>query len=208
MSYILDALKKAQAEQNPQHPLRVQAGQQRRHIPPWVFAAAAVLVIGNAYLVYILVTGDDSPAPAATRVVQPTPAVTSPAAPTPPAAAQPATVAPSPAAPVATAPVTQQPVETPAAAPLQQSRSVAQVSFGSLSERERTLYLEMNFTSHIYTDNPEDCAVVIDGRRLSPGDSYKGVVVVEVTEMGAVFEESRNGKRRRVEVPVVERFLL
>ena len=76
----------------------------------------------------------------------------------------------------------------------------------ALPERDQVLYNEFNYTSHIFTDDARERAVVINGQRLQVEDSFKGLKIVEITETGLVFEENRQGKVREVEVSIFEQW--
>ncbi len=198
MSYILDALKKNQAEQDKSQALRVNATSRRRRIPHWMIALVVLLVVGNIYLVSNSYFGQPevSPEPVSESVAEPARVSELPSVPPAPPSSSPS---PEPTL------ETVQPAATPE--PIVEAPPI-EIPADELNDTERLLYDELDFTSHIYTDNPDDCAVVIDGQRLSPGDGFKGLVVIEITETGVVFEENRNGRRRHVEVNVIERFLL
>lgn len=97
-------------------------------------------------------------------------------------------------------PSTRQPARA-AAAP-----RVPRVLLSDLSPTEQTLYNGFNYSTHIYTDDPSLCAIVVDGERLEVGDAFKGLKVVAITEIGVVFEENRRGRRREVEVSVLDQW--
>ena len=80
------------------------------------------------------------------------------------------------------------------------------VTLSELPASEQILYNGFNYSTHIYTDDPELCAVVIDGERLTAGDSFKGLKVLAITETGVIFEETRRGQRRRVAVSVLDQW--
>ena len=110
-----------------------------------------------------------------------------------PRAAQPIVVTPKPAAEV-----------TVAARPQPPAPSV--VALRELPEGERLLYDGFTYSTHIYTDDPQLCAIVVDGIRLTAGDAFKGLIVDRITEQGVIFEEIRRGQRRLVEVSVMEQW--
>lgn len=83
-----------------------------------------------------------------------------------------------------------------------QTRPVAQppvkVALSELDAAAQTRYLALSFTSHIFTDDPNLCAVVIDGQRLRNGDTIHGLKLQEITPDGVVFLEQPQGKRARL----------
>ena len=86
------------------------------------------------------------------------------------------------------------------AAPPRNTMPARSVSLDELNASERLLYEGFAYTSHIYTDDPTLCAVVIDGQRLQAGDSFKGLIVKEITPSGVIFTERRGNETRHVEV--------
>ena len=68
-----------------------------------------------------------------------------------------------------------------------------------LPSADQGRFLALNITSHIYTDDPSLCAVVIDGQRLGNGDRFAGLKVFKITPTGVIFEE-QGDRPRRVEV--------
>jgi hypothetical protein len=86
-----------------------------------------------------------------------------------------------------------------------QSPAPATVALEDLPQREQTIYNDLQFSTHLFTDVQSECVVRVNGTSLRVGDSFKGLTLTRVTEMGAVFAERRDGKLRHVEVPVVER---
>ncbi len=223
MSYILDALKKNQAEQaetgvNLQPP--------RRGASRWLATGlVVVLVLNLALLAWIVldksvITGPESPTSvtAAPQTVQPTAADTAetsanqPASEAEPIAQRPAVIIESVAEPVVeaepAAAVTVEVVPTSPAtpAPAARQRTVQPTALADLPAQEQILYNGFNYSTHIYTDDPELCAVVIDGERLTAGDSFKGLKLIAITETGVIFEENRRGQRRQVAVSVLEQW--
>jgi polyhydroxyalkanoate synthesis regulator protein len=69
-----------------------------------------------------------------------------------------------------------------------------------LPRAEQSLYNGFTYSTHIYTDDPDLCAIVVDGQRLQVGDAFKGLKVTAITEQGVIFEENRRGVVREVEV--------
>lgn len=214
MSYILDALKKNQAEQQGQGiSVGAQSPATQNGWPRWLGIALGFILVANmALLAWVFVLPElrqDAPAevaPAAAKraptpqpLAQPTVEVPPQSEPAParkpvqPRAAQPIVVTPKPAAEV-----------TVAAKPQPPAPSV--VALRELPEGERLLYDGFTYSTHIYTDDPQLCAIVVDGIRLTAGDAFKGLIVDRITEQGVIFEEIRRGQRRLVEVSVMEQW--
>lgn len=226
MSYILDALKKNQAEQQDQGiSVGVQSPSAQSGWPRWLGIALGFILIANmALLAWVFVlpgvrqsTPAEGPPPAAkpAPIQQPLAQRTAEVPPQSEPAAQPIEVAPVPAAearssgaPVTAAPTPQPSAPQPSApqpsAPQPSAPSV--VALRDLPEAERLLYDGFTYSTHIYTDDPQLCAIVVDGIRLTAGDAFKGLIVDSVTEQGVIFEEIRRGQRRLVEVSVMEQW--
>ncbi len=230
MSYILDALKKSQAEQNPDSlglnltppPTPVQ----RSLWPVIVTVALCANLLFFGW--YFLSASDDN---AQTVQANPSPTQSQGGAQTMaidqvapvqnrPQDSQPRTRNPvQPAATGRAAPITRNPTQRRPASPTTQpvtapvpvrspqptrSIPVQRIPLAELSQAEQTLYAGFSYTSHIFTEDADLRAVVIDGQRLQAGDAFKGLKIVEITETGVVFSESRRGKTRHVMVSSFE----
>ena len=229
MSYILDALKKAQLEQQQDVDgppvVSATAGRPQRSIVLWVVAVA--LVANAALLGWFLLpatsavpldeAADDWSARQGVEVAnQTTPMATQPQASATPTATQPTvqTSTTEPTVNPSAAPKTESPTDIsrtepvrsvtprPAARVPAPSPRLQRVHARELSARERTLFETFNYTSHIYTEAVDMRAVVVDGQKLATGDEFKGMRVFEITETGVVFEDRRRG--RLVEVTPFE----
>jgi len=83
--------------------------------------------------------------------------------------------------------------------------TVKKLQLSELPISEQDKFNSFNYSSHIYTDDPELCAVVINGQRLSAGDRFEGMEVVAITEEGVVFGSSsvsNQGQREQLHVAV------
>ena len=182
-------------------------------MPSWIAAGLIVVILINLGLVgwIYLSQGEEEPQIAATpadKITQDVPTTDKPAPTEPPttetpaepqAAAQPAPAATRPAASTAS-PAR----ETAEPAP---ARVVATpLPLSELPASERILYDGFSYSTHIYTDDPSLCAIVVNGQRLTAGDSFQGLKVIAITEVGVVFEENRRGQRRQIEVSVLEQW--
>lgn len=179
--------------------LRTQ-GQQKRSITPWLVAGLGIVMLCNAALVAWIWTSDDE--------------VESASEPTRPAVRRPVLPAPAPALAQQQAPAQNQATKgnqerkpQPKSVPEEITPPPMElVQLAELPAAEQTLYNGFNYSSHIYTDEPNLCVIVVDGQRLKAGDSFKGLAVIAITESGVIFEENRRGQRRRIEVSVLEQW--
>lgn len=220
MSYILDALKKAEAERDPDTRARLafEAREQRRN-RLIVYAVLAALIANAAILLWLFLPDTASfppwqnPAPEGAAPVH---AAQPPAA--APASAPATTTAPAAASAPATAlaPATASPPATRSAATPQAAASVpaddivigtraapsasTPLTLTNLPETMRQRFPTLNFSTHIYADEPDLRAVVVNGRRLSEGDVLGELTLAEITEDGAVFVF----EGRKVEVSVLD----
>ncbi|NOX50456.1 MAG: GspB domain-containing protein [Gammaproteobacteria bacterium] len=196
MSYILDALKKNQAEQLGEGvTLRTTTRQESRTTPQWlVWFLVAVLVVNAGLLVWSQLASPTSP-----QQISPQPA--------------PIQQVPIQQAPIQPAPRQQIPTQQPLnqnTEPAHVVKTVLQpklLALADLPSNQQSIYLGLNFTSHLYTDIPSECVIRVDGISLRAGDPFKGLKVVKITESGVIFEEQRNGIPRHIEVPVLEQLL-
>ena len=234
MSYILDALQKSQSEQAADGvALRVQQAQTRRNTNSWLIAVLAVVLLLNAGLLAWVFLLKEDPVTATATPANTTPKTTAAQVPTTVGAAPTqATVVEStpptgaPAASAVQAPIRVdtpailnnsaaaansspraedvQTVSPPPTAP--PSRQVPRLALKDLPTAEQSLYNGFTYSTHIYTDDPSLCAIVVDGQRLQAGDAFKGLTVTAITEQGVVFEENRRGIIREIEVNLLEQW--
>jgi general secretion pathway protein B len=258
MSYILDALKKAEAERNPdaRASLAIEASERRKQ-RLLVYLVVCALTANAVLVLWIFLPDEDvvptieqkstpaediqvplpstgttppvveAPAPATAPVAAAAPALsnrptatTEPIsgrapipAPTPPptelragvtiepppstsSAKVSKTLRTEPPGEVTPIPATPDRVPVAAAAP----ETPATTTLARLPDNVRRDFPELTFSTHIYADDPELRAVVVNGVRLTEGDRLENLVVHEITEDGAVF--SFDGYL--VEVPVLE----
>ena len=194
MSYILDALKKSEAERNRGIAPSLLAS---RHVHLgsrfgiWVLLAALVVnvLLGGAWLFW----RSDVAAPEAEIAAAPpiTPRPESVVSDQPPAAAPKTTSVPE---PIAQTPFPSSPISTNSnfdAEPL-----VATAALPTTKEMELA---NLTFSTHVYADDPTLRAVTLNGRRLVEGDTIgAGVQLKQITESGVVLEV--NGRDVPLEV--------
>lgn len=218
MSYILDALKKAEADRDPDTRARLafEVREQRRN-RFITYAVLAALIANAAVLLWVFLPDDLSLGPV-TEAPMPAPAMepVRPAAeavlPVPAAVATERVAAPPPAAagrlpepgPASGAP--RPSAAAPAAAddvligPQTAVASTTPAALSSLPDAARRRFPALSFSTHIYADDAELRAVVVNGRRLVEGDRLGELQLERITEEGAVFLF----EGRRVEVGVLD----
>lgn len=208
MSLVLEALKKQEAGHDPDAAVSLaRASLERRRLRLWVGLFAAAMLANAALLLWMfgmppwVTSGASIPAPASTdtaapnadtghtgngasadyapastampeREVQVPPAVSS----VRPANGNRSSPTPSPgAAPAAAEP----PAEVPA--------GPQRIRLSDLPAAARARFPGIAFSTHIYSDDPAQRAVVANGQRLREGDRIRGLEVVEITETGVVL---------------------
>ncbi len=185
MSYILDALKKSEAERSrgvvptlltpPQTPFR-------SGVVGWVLVA--VLVVNAGLLAgwfYWPKTASNAPAPIA-EAAAPVPAP-------PTARASDSTMAVPDA--------TMQPVESPLSVAPPPAPTIANEP--SATGQSDASSADVSFSTHVYATDPSMRAVTMNGKRFVEGDTIKpGVRIREITETGVVLDV--NGRPIPVDV--------
>lgn len=217
MSYILDALKKSEAERDPVTAANLALTEQRRRSRSQLLIAAITvgLLANAAVLAWIFGRG-------ASDAVTPTPhaaiSATQPQATSPVRTSLTSSTASAPMAPTGTpsadaaAPptATRQPTIR-GVAPAQPDQVVATVTAPSRATARKRLRLAelptttrnrfpgLAFSTHVYADDPTLRAIVANGERLGEGDEIGGARVEQITEDGVLmaFEEYL------VEIPVI-----
>jgi hypothetical protein len=203
MSYILDALKKSRAEEATDGvTLAMQPSAKTKSRPKGLLGLVIVLVLTNiGLLLWVTLPKPDASSKTAVTPVQTT-LVDSGLADSRPAESGPAVPArlesPSDVVPVETQAAPPRPIqqiaqETP------RKVSVRNVNLSDLPAGEQARFNKFNYSSHIFTDDPSLCAIVIDGQRLSAGDNFEGLEVVAITEEGVVFGTERTSTNGRTE---------
>ena len=61
------------------------------------------------------------------------------------------------------------------------------ITLDELPLAARNRFPDLDFSSHIYAEDPTMRAIVVNGTQLSAGSSYGSVVLKEITEEGVVF---------------------
>lgn len=218
MSYILDALKKAEADRDPDARASLAMAQHERRRNRWLAYAVVIALIANAAILFWLflpeqhsettsvlsqspvhqedrrstAAGSDPPerritAPARQQSVR------EPAA---------SIVASEPAAsrtPNAMAPesATGETIIGPGTAPVPVAEPLP---VSSLPSDQRARFPTLDFSTHIYADDAQLRAIVVNGTRLEEGDRLGSLQLQKITEDGAVFRF----EDRLVSVPVLD----
>lgn len=212
MSYILDALKKAEADRDPDTRARLAFEvRERRRNRLITYAVVAALIANAIALLWVFLPDDvlvrapaEPVAPAqlderASSVTDAMPPQHSadPAAAEPPAAAAATASASSPPPAATPAPVQPAPrvrTPTPKAAPDEvvigpgtYANSTGPVALTSLPDSVRRRFPALSFSTHIFADEADLRAVVVNGQRLVEGDRLGELRLERITEDGAVF---------------------
>lgn len=202
MSFILDALKKAESERNRQSGpvlMDVRIAVPRRRLPGWAWVLGGVLLANLLVLAWLLLR---TPAPKTAATPLPAPAIALAPATAPPAAAQaappaPAYVVPAPALaaqpqgalppaqlPPSAALPNNMPVTTPETAqdveglPTYQDLIAAGITLPPLA-----------LNLHVYDANPGNRYVLLNAMRLREGDfTPDGIKLERITPRGAVLD--------------------
>lgn len=197
MSYILDALKKNQAEQAGEGMSVNMSSQRKAKTPVWVYILVAALLLNGALLAYFILEPSPEEQVQNQTTSEPQP-VAKPVTPEPEPKPQPELVEETITEPVATTRPRPSPVQ-PTPRP-----QITEVTYDALTPAEQVAYDSFSYTSHIFTDAKDLRAIVIDGQRVQIGDSFKGLKIYDITETGVIFEENRRGTIRRVQVSPFE----
>jgi general secretion pathway protein B len=210
MSFILDALRKSEAERQRQDGptlLEMRPSRPQRRLPLWVIGLGILLLLNMAVLVWFLLRAPAETA-RAPAVVQTAPATPAPRASTPPAASAPTipntappaplltpgSSAPASSAPPATASTSAAPASPRAAAPappkparpqLEPSDSAADLpDYARVSAGMPPLRLDL----HSYSDQPQQRYALINMHKVQEGDTLpEGARVLQILPDGVVM---------------------
>ena len=186
MSYILDALKKADAEQDPVAAASLAVSQQRNHSRQRLTGIlVGVALLANVAVLLWLFGPTQTASPEGSAVVL-----------VPQSAPRAATAAPDPQPPSrpASIPVAAPPVQSQAQPPAQISARLA-----DLPASVRARFPGLVFSTHIYAEDPSLRAVVANGKRMVEGDEIDGAGVTQITESGVVLAF----ENYLIEIPIV-----
>jgi len=190
MSYILEALKKSEQARGhgsapgiqTVHSAGLNYQPPGRSIWPWILIVAILLNLA-VLLYFVFAKNQPSPLPASLADQQPVATVASvPSVPVP-AQAAPATVPTAP--PVQEAPrVIKHTYNRPSKAEIEDA-----VDISELPEDVRHQIPEMSFTAHVFSSNPQQRSVVINGRFMEEGESLSDdFILKEITSNGVIMD--------------------
>jgi general secretion pathway protein B len=208
MSFILDALKKSEAERSREAGpalISMRIVPPRRRMPLWVIVLTVILFANLAVLAFMLLRTPAGPA---------APAASASPAPAPPAAAAPAAAPANVLPPPVLLPEAAPPRESPpmALAPPANARPVPTQAPPTPAARSDEAQLpeatdlrlagitlpELRLSLHVYDSNPGRRYVLLNSRQLREGEGTgDGLVLERVTPTGVVL--SFNGQRFRLE---------
>jgi general secretion pathway protein B len=209
MSFILDALKKSEAERNRKTGpvlMDMRIAHPRRRLPTWVWVIAIVLLANLALLAYVLLRGSPEPHMAqsadASPAATPPPLIVGP----PPAGNGTSTALPEPAlpAPAAGGVVMQSnevvsPGAAAAAGGSSQAEAAADPADDSLPTDEDlrsggVTIPDLRLSLHVFDSSPANRFVLLNSSRLQEGqETADGVRVERITPTGVVL--SHRGRR-------------
>jgi general secretion pathway protein B len=197
MSFILDALKKSEAQrQRADAPAlyEMKMAPPRQGVPTWLLVLAALLIINIGVLCVVLLRGNHSAAPQADANAGATAAPTLPApaaAVTPVPAANPPVVS---AAPNSAASAGDRADDTPAVEPAPAPPVANGANSGDVPTYDQAASVpganlpELKLDLHAYSSNPADRFVFLNMVKLKEGESSPaGVRVESITPDGAVL---------------------
>lgn len=216
MSYILEALKKSENDRGETgtptfqtvHHSSLQYQSQRQSM--WPYILTAIVVINMAVLAYLVYDSGKQPvvvaqaAPAIPATVAATPVYSNTAQPqlvapqqaqpaTQPAAQAPALAASRPTTPATVItepqPAWQAPVQATAAPAPQDNTETVALSVNELPFDMQASIPDMAFSAHVYSSNPRQRSVVINGNFMEEGDLLTSQLrLMEITTDGVVFD--------------------
>ncbi len=192
MSYILDALKKSEAERSarddPEYAHRVPFAptpRKRREIWPYLLMLA---LVANAFVIVVVVWPQSGPENAAVASGEPSlvqreqsQASATTSAP-PESAAEEGVESPEAPEPVA---AQERPSEVSSSPPMEAIGEIPDINAMPRSVQRRVP--QMSFNGHVYSSNPSSRRVMINNRMLQEGDRVDGLVIQEITAPGVVF---------------------
>ncbi len=209
MSYILDALKKSEAESDPATAASLALTQQRESARNRNVALLIVIALLANVAVLLWIFRPEpgawqAPASTSAAVGQPEPA--SEQAPIPSAASripnspEPVISTPEPIAARAEVPAVAETQLGSARETRRQPPAKIRARLADLPESSKSRFPGLAFSTHVFAEDATLRAVVANGTRLQEGDRLNDVTVEEITEDGVVvaFENYL------VEIPVIE----
>jgi general secretion pathway protein B len=189
MSFILDALKKSEAQrQRADAPAlyEMKMAPPRQGVPAWLLVLGGLLIINIGVLAVVLLRGNHSAAPQADS----TTSATAASAPAAAAAMSPAPATANPPAPIAPAAADDAPAVEPAPAPAAANgaNSGDVPTYDQAASAPGANLPELKLDLHAYATNPADRFVFLNMTKLKEGQSSPaGVRVEAITPDGAIL---------------------
>ncbi len=177
MSYILDALQRREAQENPEAAAALIISHHKDQRTRLVGLLVVMALVLNAGVLWWLLVPESSRAQRSDAVA------------TTPSANQDSPV-------IAMPPPVSPPIP---AAPQSSTPALRRTSLGSMPNDARARFPGLAFSSHIYANDATLRAVVANGQRLTEGDAIQGVSVEQITETGVLVQF----ENYLVEIPVI-----
>ena len=207
MSYILDALKKSEAERSQLHSislLNYPNNKQIAGIPIWLVISLTLLINISALLLWTFwpyisqwQTGNDT----TSDVTVQTSAKTTMEALAPITEAKPEQS--TEAEEFATKPLPDTKISAKSKIQTSSQTSPAKpiLPFAALSKTDRDLFPDIEFSTHIFAEDPELRTLIANGMRLREGEMLsENTQLITITENGAVFLHAGN----MIKIPVLQ----
>jgi len=181
MSYILDALKKSESERNQSDSISLLNYPNQKQIagvPIWLIMIVTVLVNVSALAVWTYWPTTDTPrnTTAVARSTEKTP-------------------------PVVNNESKEPEVSTPALPQINEGKPTTVIPFAALKKAERDAFPQVEFSTHVYSEDPEYRVLIANGLRLTEGEMLSDTVkLITISENGAIFLHAN----RLVEIPVLQ----
>lgn len=182
MSYILDALKKAEADRDPDARASLAVAEHARRRNRWlVYAVVIALLINAAILLWLFLPDERQEA---AEPVSTAPPRQAPVQQTMPPAIRNPEIRPTQPQTMPAQTATGETIIGPGTAPAPASEPVP---VSSLTGEQRARFPALAFSTHVYADDADLRAVVVNGTRLQEGDRLGNLRLLEITENGVVF---------------------
>ena len=189
MSYILDALKKSQTnDQDDGMAVRIDPVQQKSGISPiWAWLLGGLLALNLVAVIWYFGQTDTVANENTAQQLEAEHVPSEQVEVTEPIVEEPASEPP------VTLVVESQPA-------VPKTKPIRELGLADLPTADRTRIAAFSYTSHIYTEDPEFRAVVIDGQRLRTGETFQDLQIHAITEFGLVFESVQDQEIWRIAV--------
>lgn len=192
MSFILDALKKAESERNRSNGpvlMDVRIAPPRRRLPAWAWIFGAILVANLGVLAWLMlrdpVQPPIEPTPAAVAPVPVAPVTVAPVTPPPAPSSAGAVVVPAPP------PLIVEPVSEPDLVPPARTTGTGRLPSAAELRAAGVPLPPLQLNLHAYDPDPAHRYVLLNATRLREGEfTPDGIKVEQITPRGVVLEAS------------------